>query len=245
MYPGFGLYSSGGAYVPYYGCDCCEGGGYDNPSVAESLDPADGGGGSLDPDSGSIDAGGGSFGDGQGGLGGLGGGAGGGGTWNPQSGKPPFVISPPNQVGPNDCLTGRPILPQPPKPNPLLSWINTPPPPSPPPSPADKAAAELTQLYNAAVTWRKSSPGFFHYESDDYGLPYPTIFKPDGTLNDCGGQADSMLRYLITLPHSTWYLKPIYAREIQTTIVKAPKRMPLSCGRLRGIPCRQWFSMRW
>ncbi len=40
VYPGFGQYSSGGAYVPYYGCDCCEGGGYDNPSVAESLDPA-------------------------------------------------------------------------------------------------------------------------------------------------------------------------------------------------------------
>ena len=40
VFPGFGQYSSGGAYVPYYGCDCCEGGGYDNPSVAESLDPA-------------------------------------------------------------------------------------------------------------------------------------------------------------------------------------------------------------
>ncbi len=39
VYPGFGLYSSGGAYVPYYGCDCCEGGGLDDPSVAASLDP--------------------------------------------------------------------------------------------------------------------------------------------------------------------------------------------------------------
>ena len=41
MYPGFGQYSSGGAYVPYYGCDCCEGGGLNDPSVKESLDPAD------------------------------------------------------------------------------------------------------------------------------------------------------------------------------------------------------------
>ena len=40
VYPGFGLYSSGGAYVPYYGCDCCQGGGLEDPSVAKSLNPA-------------------------------------------------------------------------------------------------------------------------------------------------------------------------------------------------------------
>ena len=50
VYPGFGLYSSGGAYVPYYGCDCCEGGGFNDPSVAESLGPPSAPGSGHKPD---------------------------------------------------------------------------------------------------------------------------------------------------------------------------------------------------
>ena len=57
VFPGFGEYSSGGGYVPIFGCDCCAGGGFDNPSIATSLGGA---------------AGGGDFGGVQGGLGGGG-----------------------------------------------------------------------------------------------------------------------------------------------------------------------------
>ncbi len=37
VYPTEPPYGSGGAWVPYYGCDCCEGGGLDDPNVEDSL----------------------------------------------------------------------------------------------------------------------------------------------------------------------------------------------------------------
>ena len=43
VFPGFGEYSSGGGYVPIWGCGCCEGGGNSDPNVAISLGGGGGG----------------------------------------------------------------------------------------------------------------------------------------------------------------------------------------------------------
>jgi RHS repeat-associated protein len=101
-------------------------------------------------------------------------------TWDPSTGAPPFVIKGPAQVGPTDCLTGQPLFPQPPRPNPALSWIHAPA-LAPVPAPPATASSELNFLLAGAIAWNRSNPGLL---SIGHGL------------NDCGRQSLCLADYL-------------------------------------------------